>query len=58
MTFCLDCHRNPAPNLRPPDKVTDLAWTPGAGGVPQDFGQQALTNWQVNASQYCSACHR
>ena len=25
MTFCLECHRNPAPNLRPPDKVTDLA---------------------------------
>ena len=28
MTFCLDCHRNPGPNLRPLDKITDLAWNP------------------------------
>src|SRR5438034_1270375 len=26
MTFCLDCHRNPAAKLRPPDKITDLGW--------------------------------
>ena len=28
MDFCLDCHRNPAPFLRPIDKVTDLDWEP------------------------------
>jgi hypothetical protein len=58
MTFCLDCHRNPGPNLRPPGKVTDLAWTPGTAGVPMDYGAKAVTNWHVNASQNCSACHR
>lgn len=26
MGFCLECHRNPTPNLVPPDKVTDLVW--------------------------------
>ena len=26
MSFCLDCHRNPAAFVRPPDKVTDLGW--------------------------------
>ena len=26
MSFCLDCHRNPAAFIRPPDKVTDLGW--------------------------------
>ena len=26
MTFCLDCHRNPAAKLRPLDKITDLNW--------------------------------
>ena len=26
MTFCLDCHRNPAMHLRPLDKITDLDW--------------------------------
>src|SRR4026207_669731 len=28
MLFCLDCHRAPAQNLRPKDKVTDLDWNP------------------------------
>ena len=26
MGWCLDCHRNPEPNLVPKDKVTDLYW--------------------------------
>lgn len=26
MSWCLDCHRNPEPNLVPKDKVTDLYW--------------------------------
>ena len=26
MGWCLDCHRNPEPNLVPPDQVTDLIW--------------------------------
>ena len=28
MAFCVACHRVPAPNLRPADKITDLAWNP------------------------------
>ena len=26
MSFCLDCHRDPAMHLRPLDKITDLDW--------------------------------
>jgi hypothetical protein len=26
MGWCLKCHRNPEPNMVPPDKVTDLRW--------------------------------
>ncbi len=26
MQFCLDCHRNPAPNLRPPAAIFDTEW--------------------------------
>ncbi len=29
MAFCLDCHRNPGPNLRPVEEVTNMEWTPG-----------------------------
>ena len=25
MQFCIDCHQDPAPHLRPPDKVTQMA---------------------------------
>ena len=28
MSWCLDCHRNPAPNLRPRDQITNMAWQP------------------------------
>ena len=57
MTFCLDCHRDPAPNLRPKEKITDLAWNPQEH-LPQDWGKKAVQDWKVNASQNCSACHR
>ena len=57
MTFCLDCHRDPAKNLRPPDQVYNLDWVP-----PQNFaknqGAKFVHDWKVNASQNCSACHR
>jgi hypothetical protein len=57
MTFCLDCHRNPAPNLRPKDKITQLDWIP-RDHLPEDWGKKAVKDWNVNASQNCSACHR
>ena len=57
MTFCLDCHRNPAPNLRPLDKITDLAWNPHEH-LEKDWGRKAAEKYKVNASQNCSACHR
>ena len=57
MTFCLDCHRNPGPNLRPKEKVTDLAWDPHAH-LRSDWFENAVQDWNLNASQNCSACHR
>jgi hypothetical protein len=63
MTFCLDCHRNPAPNLRPLDKITDLnwAWNPdpkAAAETAKARGKEFVHDWKVNASQNCSTCHR
>src|SRR5215813_1245606 len=57
MSFCLDCHRNPAPNLRPKDKITQLDWNPHEH-LPKDWGKKAMKDWNINASQNCSACHR
>jgi hypothetical protein len=63
MTFCLDCHRNPAPNLRPLDKITDLNWKysdepVAAAQLAKANGEKFVHEWKVNASQNCSACHR
>lgn len=57
MTFCLDCHRNPAPNLRPKAQITNLGWDPHQH-LPKDWFAKAAQEWKLNASQNCSACHR
>jgi hypothetical protein len=63
MTFCLDCHRDPAAKLRDPDKITNLDWKPG--GSPEEaalfqrtHGEKLLKDWKVESLQTCSACHR
>jgi hypothetical protein len=28
MSWCLDCHRNPGPNLRPKTEITNMLWQP------------------------------
>jgi hypothetical protein len=58
MTFCLDCHRDPAAKLRPLDKVTDLKWQPESPQKQREFGQKAIAQWHVESLQNCSACHR
>jgi hypothetical protein len=57
MSFCLDCHRNPAPNLRPLDQVYNLAWTQDPN-MQLSMGTKFMKEWHINASQNCSACHR
>ena len=58
MTFCLDCHRDPAMKLRPMDKITDLNWTAGSPEKQRELGQQEMKRWHVESLQNCSACHR
>ena len=63
MTFCLDCHRNPAAAIRPVDKVTDLGWqwstnADAAGKLQEVNGQKFVHDWKVESLQSCSACHR
>jgi len=63
MSFCLDCHRNPAAAIRPPDKVTKLDWqwstnSLEAGQMQAVNGQKFVHDWKVESLQSCSACHR
>lgn len=63
MAYCLDCHRDPAARLRPPDKITDLNWKwsddpKTAAQLQRTHGQEMMANWKVESLQNCSACHR
>ena len=68
MGWCLDCHRNPEPNLRPVDEVTNMTW-----GLALGLSGDALTEerakiaeerakvldlYHINPSENCSTCHR
>ena len=57
MAFCLDCHRNPALNLRPPNQVYNLTWTNDPGRQLEQ-GQKFVHDWKINSSQNCYTCHR
>jgi hypothetical protein len=49
MGWCLDCHRNPTPNLRPVDQITNM--DPNLSGTGQPPRQ-------LNPPTTCSGCHR
>lgn len=51
MSWCLDCHRNPGPNLRPRDQITNMEWRP-------EPSQQVTPQRRVEPPQNCSGCHR
>lgn len=57
MAWCLDCHRNPAPNLRVAADVFDPAWRP-----PKDQDQRGamLAHQNIDNAHLtdCSVCHR
>jgi hypothetical protein len=55
MGWCLNCHRNPRPHLRPLDKITDLSWTL-ADATAEEREQVAAL--RVEPSTDCSTCHR
>jgi hypothetical protein len=56
MAWCLDCHRNPAPNLRPAELVTKLGWKPDRD--PIEIGNEIIAAKHINPPQNCSGCHR
>jgi hypothetical protein len=56
MGWCLECHRDPKPNLRPLDQVTNMAWDPEE--TPYDPDKDPKRKRKVNPPQHCSGCHR
>ncbi len=58
MGWCLDCHRNPAPNLRSMSEVFDPEWAPP--GDQLERGKALMAQHHVDNRHLadCSVCHR
>ncbi len=59
MSFCLDCHRNPEPRLRPQSEITNLAWVGPAEDELESHLKAVKGEYgEIKASTDCSTCHR
>lgn len=56
MNWCLDCHRDPAPHLRPVDEVTNAEWRPQ--GSRRTAGEAIVRELHVDPPVSCTGCHR
>jgi NAD-dependent SIR2 family protein deacetylase len=65
MQWCLDCHRDPAPHLRPREEVFNMAWHPDndpekyKGRSTIEIGRDLMEKYKINTYQLtnCSICH-
>jgi hypothetical protein len=65
MGWCLECHRDPGPHLRPVDKITTMDWEPPRSNPEQsledaraEFGGQIVQREKIAPPTACSRCHR
>ena len=56
MGWCLECHRNPTPHLRPKSEITNMAWNQMREGY--DPHKDLDRSRQPNPPEHCSGCHR
>lgn len=58
MGWCLECHRDPAPNLRPREAVFDMQWTPPKNQGEE--GKRLLAQYHIDTRYLtdCPVCHR
>lgn len=61
MGWCLECHRDPVPHLRPLDQVTNMGWTAKTGPRFDPVKDGVVTNEagrRLSPPLHCSGCHR
>jgi hypothetical protein len=60
MAWCLDCHRNPEPNLRPVSEITNMGWERPEDTDPAEYAATLVENGQryVIPPENCGGCHR
>ncbi len=57
MTFCIDCHADPGPRLRPADQVYNMEWQRGPD-TPSPKALMAQYHVPSRDLLNCSICHR
>jgi len=59
MRWCLDCHRDPARQVRPPEEVVNMDWVRPAGDP--EYGARLVAEAGIEGPRRltsCSTCHR
>ncbi len=56
MSFCLNCHQDPAQFVRPREDVFSMTWQPPANQT--ELGQELMQAYHVQSRISCSTCHR
>lgn len=58
MEFCVACHSDPAPRLRPREFITSMDWKPA--GDPRTLGEKLIKQYGIRVGDltYCTVCHR
>lgn len=56
MAWCLDCHRDPAPKLRPREAVFSMDWERPSD--PDDLGERLMERYGAKRRMDCIVCHR
>jgi hypothetical protein len=56
MEWCLDCHRDPDPHLRPPGAITRMDWQ--SPGPRRAVGAAVHAELHVDPPLSCTGCHR
>ena len=60
MQWCIDCHRNPEPNLRKPENLTVMGYDDEKSPIHRqpNEGAEVKKQYKINPPQDCSTCHR
>jgi hypothetical protein len=59
MGWCLECHRDPAPHLRPREAITVMGWDSAHARPRRDpIGVQVAQANAVRSLTSCTSCHR
>lgn len=56
MSWCLNCHRQPAKYVRPRSQVFNPFYQPPANQM--ELGERLVKEYKIQSLQYCSTCHR